>query len=205
MMSKSGLPSYLQQYLEQWDESVDGTYSKQIVESESRRRFIKQLLLGSSALVFNEHVLANINQLTDERWIILSSVHSHMFPASNNEPDANSINATAYLKSILEWPGVDESDKKFILDGVGWLNGLAEKQFNETFDRLDTNTKEIVLRTVEKSQAGENWLSLIMLYLIEALLTDPVYGGNVNGQGWQWLEHQPGFPAPSAEKRYFNL
>lgn len=192
-------------YLQQWDDSVDEEYSKQLIESESRRRFIKQLLLGSAAMMFADSVVANTNQLTNERWEILSEVHMHMLPVSENEPDASSINATAYLKSVLEWPGVGDSDKKFILDGVGWLNGLAEKQFNKSFDQLDTNTKEIVLRTVEKSQAGENWLSLIMLYLIEALLTDPVYGGNVNGQGWQWLEYQSGFPTPSVEKRYFNL
>jgi len=204
-MNNNKLTKHLKQYLQQWDESVDEEYYKQVIESESRRRFIKQLLVGSSAMMFADSVVANKDQLANDRWKILSAVHMHMLPVSENEPDASSINATAYLKSILEWPGVDDSDKKFILDGVGWLNGLAEKQFNKAFDQLDTNTKEIVLRTVEKSQAGENWLSLIMLYLIEALLTDPVYGGNVNGQGWQWLEHQPGFPTPSAEKRYFNL
>jgi len=204
-MNNNKLTKHLEHYLQQWNDSVDEEYSKQIIESESRRKFIKQLLVGSTAMMFADSVVANKNQLTNERWKILSAVHLHMLPAAENGPDANSINATAYLKSVLDWPGVDDSDKKFILDGVGWLNGLAEKQFNKTFDQLDKNTKEIVLRTVEKSQAGENWLSLIMLYLIEALLTDPVYGGNVDGQGWHWLEHQPGFPAPSAEKRYFNL
>jgi len=204
-MNKKELPKYLQQYLQQWNDSVDEEYSNHATASESRRRFLKQMLLGSTAMMFADNVVANKNQLVNERWKTLSAVHLHMLPASKNEPDANSINATAYLKSILEWPGVDDSDKKFILDGVGWLNGLSEKQFSKSFEQLDVSTKEIVLRMVEKSQAGENWLSLIMLYLIEALLTDPIYGGNVNGQGWQWLEHQPGFPTPSVEKRYFNL
>ena len=204
-MNNNKLTKHLKQYLQQWDESVDEEYYKQVIESESRRRFIKQLLVGSSAMMFADSVVANKDQLANDRWKILSAVHMHMLPVSENEPDASSINATAYLKSVLEWPGVNDSDKKFILDGVGWLNGLAEKQFNKTFDQLDTNTKEIVLRTVEKSQAGENWLSLIMLYLIEALLTDPVYGGNANGQGWKWLEHHPGFPTPTVDKRYFNL
>jgi len=196
---------FIKSYLSEWDRSVDNKYSQSVIESDSRRSFLKQLILGSAAVVFSESVVANVNKLNDPVWYTLSAVHLHMFPASENTPDANSINATAYLKSVLEWPGVDSDDKKFIIDGVGWLNGLSEKIFNSRFEKLDLQDKEMVLRTVEKSQAGENWLAMIMLYLIEALLTDPVYGGNTDGKGWEWLEHQPGFPHPSADKRYFNL
>jgi len=197
--------SQIKSYLSDWDSSVADKYSHSAIQSESRRSFLKQLLAGSTAIVFSEAVIANTTKLNDPVWETLSAVHLHMFPKAENEPDANSINATAYLKSILEWPGVDTDDKKFILDGVGWLNGLSEKTFNTKFYNLNQQDKEVVLRTVEKSQAGENWLAMIMLYLIEALLTDPVYGGNADGQGWAWLEHQPGFPRPTADKRYFNL
>jgi gluconate 2-dehydrogenase gamma chain len=48
-------------------------------------------------------------------------------------------------------------------------------------------------------------LSLLLYYIFEALLSDPVYGGNPGGIGWQWLEHQPGFPRPPADKIYGNL
>ena len=37
------------------------------------------------------------------------------------------------------------------------------------------------------------------------MLTPPSYGGNPNGIGWQWLEHQAGFPLPPAGKRYYEL
>lgn len=195
----------IKKYLSQWDGSVADKYSALVIQSEPRRDFLKRLLVGSAAVVFSKSVLANSEKLNEPVWLTLSAVHLHMFPVTKNEPDANSINATAYLKSILEWPGVDTDDKKFILDGVGWLNGLSEKTFNTKFYNLNQQDKEVVLRTVEKSQAGENWLAMIMLYLIEALLTDPVYGGNADGQGWAWLEHQPGFPRPTADKRYFNL
>jgi len=45
----------------------------------------------------------------------------------------------------------------------------------------------------------------VLGYIFEALLVDPVYGGNPNGIGWKWLEHQPGLPRPTADKRYFLL
>ena len=191
--------------LQSWDRSVSASFKNTQSHNQSRRDFIKKILLTSSALSFSNVVLANVTNLNDDKWQTISAVQMHMFPKSVNSPDADSVNATAFLKSILEWPGVDEGDKKFILDGVGWLNGLSEKVFNKQFNYLNDKDKEQVLRTVEKSQAGENWLSMILLYLFEALLTDPVYGGNTDGQGWKWLEHQPGFPRPVKNKRYFNL
>lgn len=195
----------LKKYLSAWDCSVPDNYSSSRIELESRRQFLKKLLATATITAMPVFASTKSDPETLARWKTLSAVQLHMFPVSKGEPDAHSINAAGYLKSILEWPGVDDEDKKFIIDGVGWLNGLSEKTFAKRFEQLNDMDKEQILRTVEKSQAGENWLSLILLYLIEALLTDPVYGGNVNGEGWQWLEHQSGFPAPSADKRYFNL
>jgi gluconate 2-dehydrogenase gamma chain len=61
------------------------------------------------------------------------------------------------------------------------------------------------LREIEQSRAGRNWLSLLLTYLLEALLADPVYGGNPDGIGWTWLEHQPGYPAPPRDKSWYKL
>ena len=195
----------IREFLQSWDSSVLPFINNAQSHNQHRRDFIRKILMTSSAIGFSNTVLANTTKLIDDKWKTISAVQMHMFPKSDNSPDAESLNATAFLKSVLEWPGVDDDDKKFILDGVGWLNGLSEKVFKAKFHSLNAKDKEQVLRTVEKSQAGENWLSLIMLYLFEALLTDPVYGGNTDGQGWRWLEHQPGFPRPVKNKRYFNL
>ena len=71
--------------------------------------------------------------------------------------------------------------------------------------KLNTDEKEKVLRQIEGSRAGSRWLSLMMTYLLEALLSDPVYGGNKDQKGWQWLEHIPGFPTPTTDQVYFKL
>jgi gluconate 2-dehydrogenase gamma chain len=57
--------------------------------------------------------------------------------------------------------------------------------------------RDEVLRAIASSTAGDRWLNVIMSYVLEALLSDPVYGGNPQGIGWQWLQHQPGFPRPT--------
>jgi gluconate 2-dehydrogenase gamma chain len=40
---------------------------------------------------------------------------------------------------------------------------------------------------------------------MEALLTDPAYGGNPGGIGWRWLQHVPGYPRPPMDKIYPEL
>jgi gluconate 2-dehydrogenase gamma chain len=37
------------------------------------------------------------------------------------------------------------------------------------------------------------------------MLSPPAYGGNPNGIGWQWLNHQPGFPLPEKGGRYYEI
>jgi len=197
--------SEIQRFLNKWDQSLTEDEFRSLGDLQSRRSFLKTVLMSSAAVMFSEQVLANVLQINTTSWNTLQTVQLHMFPKNNNEPDALSINATAYLKSILEWPGVDDSDKTFIVNGVGWLNDLSVKQFKKIFIELKDTDKEKVLRQIERSRAGENWLSLIMLYLVEALLIAPVYGANTNSQGWRWLQYQPGFPLPSAGKRYFEL
>lgn len=61
------------------------------------------------------------------------------------------------------------------------------------------------MRGISASRAGNNWLNTLINYLYEAMLSPPSYGGNPNGIGWTWLEHQAGFPLPPAGKRYFEL
>jgi hypothetical protein len=36
-------------------------------------------------------------------------------------------------------------------------------------------------------------------------LADPVYGGNRERRGWEWLAHQPGYPRPPPGKTWYRL
>jgi len=148
---------------------------------------------STAGVVWNEHVLQT-----------LSTVQNHLFPRGADSPGADDINALAYLQSALEDPALVE-DTQFIHNGVGWLDDLSATTYQKTFLQLDDDKREALLRTIAKSSAGENWLSTLLLYIFEALLTDPVYGGNPDGIGWAWLEHTPGFPHPPPDKIYTKL
>ena len=71
------------------------------------------------------------------------------------------------------------------------------------FLSLSLEERDQVLRRMADTQFGENWISLLLYYLMESLTLDPIYGGNPGGVGWRWLEHQPGFPAPGKPYRDF--
>jgi gluconate 2-dehydrogenase gamma chain len=143
--------------------------------------------------------------LSDGQQVVLAAVQQHLFPSEPGIPGASEINALAYLNNVLADPEMDEEEKAFIGNGVGWLEELVKDETGKSFTDLDATQREQMLRRIEQSGAGENWLATLLLYLFEALLSDPVYGANPNGIGWQWLEHQPGYPRPPADKIYGKL
>ena len=178
----------------------------------SRREFMSILAAAAASYPlsgFSENRIKRIRpENYKEPWLTLSEVQQHLFPAEEHSPTsigASDIHALEYLRGMMDSPDFEEDDRKLIKSGVSWLNDLAKQQYSKKFIQLDTDSKEKILRRIESSRAGTRWLSEILTYLLEALLTDPVYGGNPNGIGWQWLQHQPGFPRPPENKKYFKL
>jgi gluconate 2-dehydrogenase gamma chain len=182
----------------------------------SRREFITRLtVLGSLAASYPalalERLRSNVTSANEQDWLdqdpwqTIAAVQQHLFPAGEESPGAGDFRAIVYLHNSIENPAADGEDKTFIVNGAGWLNDLSRDRYQRSFTALDEPERETVLRQIEQSKAGRNWLSLLLTYLLEALLADPVYGGNPGGIGWQWLEHQPGYPTPPEDKSWFKL
>jgi gluconate 2-dehydrogenase gamma chain len=182
----------------------------------SRREFITRLtVLGSLAAAYPAAALqrlrshaTSVNELhwlDQDPWKTIAAVQQQLFPSTEDSPGASDFRAIVYLRNTIENPAADGEDKTFIVNGVGWLNDLSRQRYQRSFTALDASEQETVLRQIEQSKAGRNWLSLLLTYLLEALLADPVYGGNPGGIGWQWLEHQPGFPTPPEDKSWYKL
>ena len=189
---------------------------KQQYQTLGRRGFLNRVaLLGALAACYPAALLAQrraatakpqaADWLAEDPWRTLAAVQEHLFPASVDAPGAADIGASVYLHNALENPAADGDDREFIFKGVGWLNDLIREQGRRPFVELDEAERESVLRAIEQSRAGRNWLSLLLTYLLEALLADPVYGGNRQRIGWQWLEHQPGFPTPPPARTWYRL
>ena len=181
----------------------------------SRREFLTRLsVLGAVAANYPAAALEQRRSpagsppkrdwLDQDPWKTLAEVQEHLFPAGEGTPGAGDIQAIVYLRNTLENPAADGQDKEFVLNGVDWLNDLARKKYQRAFGALDARYREIVLRQIEQTKAGRNWLSLLVTYLLEALLADPVYGGNPNGLGWRWLDHQRGYPRPTENHLWYT-
>lgn len=172
----------------------------------TRRRFLACLAGGAGATLFPRLAGAAQPDLdAAARWRVLDGVQRHLFPSEPDAPGAAEIRALAYLQLVLSEDPGKASDRDFILQGAGWLEDMAHRLEGAPFLTLDEAGRERVLRAVERSEAGSNWLSLVLLYVLEALLADPVYLGNPDGVGWRWLAHVPGFPTPPPDKRYMEL
>ena len=137
---------------------------------------------------------------------VVEAVQLQLFPDDGDGPSAKDLNAFRYLSWALDDPdNLADGDRAFILRGVGWLEELAKSPQGPSFIKLGMSAQDAVLKQIAKSRAGENWLSLLLYYLLESLTLDPIYGGNTDGIGWQWLEHQPGFPRPVQGKTYLDF
>lgn len=183
----------------------------------NRRTFLSRLTAVASLLAAcPASVLAGLREqarrapdaagwLAADPWKTLDAVQQHLFPAGDDTPGAADIGALRYLHNAIENPAADGEDRTFVFNGVGWLNDLTHTDYRQPFVALDEAQRETVLRKIEQSRAGRNWLSLLLTYLLEALLADPVYGGNPDGIGWEWLEHQPGYPTPPPDKVWYRV
>ena len=195
--------------------AIKSVYKGALASGLNRRAFLRSsvalsLLSGLAACNLSldeQDDVITISKAKDyfepEQQQILDAVQMQLFPADGDGPSARDLNALAYLEWAMTDPeNIDDGDPSFIVKGIGWLDDLSKQTLGTGFIKLTSTQQDTVLKQVAGSNQGESWLSLLMYYLAEALMLDPIYGGNPNGIGWQWLQHQAGFPAPIAGKTY---
>ncbi len=129
-----------------------------------------------------------------DSWMIIKSVQEHLFPKTESYPSAKEFEATRYLKMVAYHDSFDKDDLDFIIRGA---HALEKRGYNPIMTKGE---KEQLLRAFAQSQFGENWLSLMINYTLEAMLSDPIYGGNKNEIGWRSYHHHAGNPRP--KKRF---
>lgn len=138
-----------------------------------------------------------------EQKLDLDAIFMRLFPDDGDGPSANDLNVTIYLDwAMTDEVNINDGDPEFIIKGIGWLNQLAQDEIGLLFRQASDEQQDKLISKTIKSDAGHNWVSILLYYVIEAITLDPFYGGNTNQVGWQWLEHQGGFPNPIQGKTY---
>jgi gluconate 2-dehydrogenase gamma chain len=196
----------MSQILKAWEHAYPQKFYAQLPQNLQRRSFLFSSAKAATALALAPLFLqlsackrgeTPSSDLKQHPWSTFAAVHEVLFPADGNGPSAQDIQATHYLQLVVQTKGFDADERRFILEGIDWLDQFQREQKKPPFMTLTVSQRDEVLRAIASSTAGDRWLNVIMSYVLEALLSDPVYGGNPQGIGWQWLQHQPGFPRPT--------
>ena len=159
----------------------------------TRRTFLKNGFLSSVILLTCSGELLGAVTPTQT----LAVLHKDLFPSSSFIPSVKFINANLYLNKIFLHSRVSAEDKEFIRDGVKWLNEEAVTKYKKVYANLSSKKRQKVLQEIVDTDWGESWLQNIMMYMMEAMLGDPIYGGNGGELGWKWLNHEAGVPRPT--------
>lgn len=176
-----------------------------------RRRFLQRLAsLGIAAMAPWTVPLSTLRAaglggggLNEAQWQTLAAVQQHLFPSESHAPGAAEINAASYLFFVLSDTFLDPDERALIPQGLVTFEQRVQDSYAQRFPQLTETQGETALRSFEATPQGRQWITNILGYIFEALLTDPIYGGNPKGIGWHWLDHRPGFPQPPRDRRYF--
>lgn len=153
-----------------------------------RREFVVGSAILGISTTLNSKEIKNDHTLS---WVIINNIFDILFPKTSTMPSAKEFNATSYLQINLKHKSFDKDDREYILQGA--------IDFNDSFPNfLNANEREkqnIIERT-KNGEYGESWLTKLVYYGIEAMLSDPIYGGNTDEIAWKSLNHQTGRPQP---------
>jgi len=155
-----------------------------------RRVFLVATVVAGTALaLLPQRAKSNIKL---ELFKTLEAVQQVLFPEGLDAPSARAFGATAYLANV-------STDSSFLKSDLRFLKRGAQELMNEhnNFLTLTPKEQEEALREfVDNNDMGQNWVSFVLYFTIEALLADPLYWGNRNESGWKWLNHHAGLPRP---------
>lgn len=153
-----------------------------------RREFIASTAVLGLSTALNSKDLKTVEPKT---WLVLEEVLNILFPKTDKMPSAKEFGAITYFQQALFHESFDKSDSEYILTGANDFLG----SFSD-FLTVNQKTKEQYVKDASSSSYGSSWLEMLVYYGIEAMLSDPIYGGNKNESGWKSLNHETGRPQP---------
>ena len=176
----------------------------------SRRNFIKNsLAIGAltqmsvlQSCINNEYDTSVLNK---KQMAIAISVQNILFPKDENGPGAIDFNADKYLLWVLLDKRIPKDENQYIINGLKWVDETAQEEMSERFLKLSKKEQVQLIHTVSKMGWGESWLSVMLTFIFEAMISDPIYGFNKDEIGRKWLGHVAGFPRPTKENRYDEI
>lgn len=179
----------------------------------SRKKFVTSLLLGGAALQLpwlvscedRRYFPGDTSPLNSDQFKTLQALQKTLFPSDGNGPGAHEINADSYVLWVLQDERLDPDENQYIIDNLDKANQFAKEHLKYNLYDLNPKEQKVIVEDISETEWGERFLSRMLTLIFEALLLDPQYGGNPDGIGWQWLNHDPGSPRPNKSHLYPNI
>ena len=154
-----------------------------------RRKFIKFTTASLILFTTNISIAKNISK---ENMFFLDEIFNIIFPKTSTMPSAKEFKALEYLIKNISAKAFDDEDKTFIIAGTNDFMGSFPK-----FLSLSKNEKkELIFQVIQNNDYAKSWISKLSYYGVEAMFSDPIYGGNFDKVAWKSVSHFVGIPRP---------
>jgi hypothetical protein len=127
----------------------------------------------------------------------LAAILQQILPKAGDCPGAADVGALAYLQGALADPRTSPDDITAVVDGLAELERLSAQRHRLAVQAVTPAQLQALLRERETDDRGAEWLGVMIVFALEALLGDPAYGGNAGESGWHWLDLRAPEPRPS--------
>ena len=157
--------------------------------------------------------------LTPKEASFIEAVVDHMVPADDLTPKGTDLGINIFIDRALAgswgrgdrmymqgpWQSGTPSQgyqspllpSQLYRAGIAATNQVCEKLHGKSFDLLDVNQKEDILKQLDAGKItfdgglpSRTFFNLLYKTVVEGMFSDPIYGGNANKAGWKML----GFP-----------
>jgi gluconate 2-dehydrogenase gamma chain len=132
-----------------------------------------------------------------EPFRTLHILQYHLWPDSKEAPTLKNLGALGYLKVLFENDDFTPSTAHYLKKGVVWIDEESHDIYKKPFFQLSFKQRETLLERINQTPWGEGVLYSLLVVTLETLMSDPIYGGNKDQLGWEFLNHTAGFPRPT--------
>lgn len=149
-----------------------------------------------------EPVLDGKGILSEDEMKSLYIIQNILVPNDGNGPSAGMVNAHDYFIWMLNDDKLIASEKEYFITKLQDLINLSKEKFGNSINTLSKKDQELFISNNIESGWTQTFLSRMITVIFEAMLLDPIYGGNPDEIGWDWLEHIGGSPRATAQTKY---
>lgn len=155
---------------------------------DSRREFLKKSFLSVAVLLMPKGKLFGAVYPLDTLALLQDDLFAYAKELG--------VDSRSYINIILHHSRVSDYDKRYIRNGVQWINEDAVSMYKKTYTELSKQQRQKLLKKISKQRWGESYIKDILTYIMEAMFSDPIYAVNKNQAGQKWLNYHSGLPRP---------